>query len=225
MIWRPGDTAVQRFVRTDGSIGQHHPMRVLSDDGERLLGWMPAGTDIVNTRLADGRDPRDVPLDEMFVLPRVRLPGKWLDTDTVRLVTESEWSSVWWFFDPDGTFRAWYVNLEMPRGRTSFSTDRVDGALDVVVAPDRSWRWKDEDEADAAVACGRITAADLVRLRAEGERMIALAEAGAFPFDGTWCDFRADPAWPAPVMPAHVWSGVVDQEGDAGEHHQRDQHA
>lgn len=143
----------------------------------------------------------------------------------MRLVTESEWSSVWWFFDPDGTFRAWYVNLEMPRGRTSFSTDRVDGALDVVVAPDRSWRWKDEDEADAAVACGRITAADLVRLRAEGERMIALAEAGAFPFDGTWCDFRADPAWPAPVMPAHVWSGVVDQEGDAGEHHQRDQHA
>lgn len=30
--------------------------------------------------------------------------------------------------------------------------------------------------------------------------MIALAEAGAFPFDGTWLDFRPDPAWP-PIPP------------------------
>ena len=100
-------------------------MRVLSDDGDRLIGWMPAGTDIVNTRLADGRDPREAPLDQMFLLPRVRLPGKWLDTHTVRLVTESEWSSVWWFFTEDYVFHNWYVNLEIPRGRTSFSTDRV----------------------------------------------------------------------------------------------------
>jgi hypothetical protein len=31
--------------------------------------------------------------------------------------------------------------------------------------------------------------------------MIALAEAGRFPFDGTWTDFRPDPAWPAPTLP------------------------
>ena len=26
-------------------------------------------------------------------------------------------------------------------------------------------------------------------VRAEGQRVIKLAEAGEFPFDGTWCDF------------------------------------
>jgi Protein of unknown function (DUF402) len=208
-VWRPGETAVQRFVRADGSIGQHHPLRVIEDDGERLLGWLPAGTDIVNSRLADGRDPRDVPLDEMFVLPRIRVPGQWRDTSNLRLITESEWSSLWWFFEPDGTFMCWYVNLEIPRGRTEHTTDRSDGALDVVVAPDRSWRWKDEDEADAAVTAGRITAADLTRLRAEGERVIALVEAGVFPFDGTWTDFRPDPDWPAPAMPAGLALGVA----------------
>jgi hypothetical protein len=201
---------VQRFVRSDGTIGQHHPLRVIEDDGERLVGWLPAGTDIINTRLADRRDPRDVPLHEMFVLPRIQLRGRWRHSSTLRLVVESEWSSVWWFFQPDGTFVNWYVNLEIPRGRTEHTTDRSDGALDVVVAPDRSWRWKDEDEADAAVAAGRITAADLTRLRAEGERVIALAEAGAFPFDGTWTDFRPDPDWPAPVLPAGLDVQVVD---------------
>lgn len=30
-----------------------------------------------------------------------------------------------------------------------------------------------------------------------------MVEAGAFPFDGTWCDFRPDPAWAVPAeLPA-----------------------
>lgn len=209
-IWQPGETAVQRFVRKDSTIGQHHPLRVLSDDGERLVGWLPVGTPIINTTLADGRDPRQAPLSEMFALPRTRVRGEWVGTSTVRLITEAGRSSVWWFFGLDGTFIDWYVNLELPRGRTEFSTDRVDGALDVVVAPDRSWRWKDEHEIDAALAAGRIDADDLALLRAEGERMGALAEAGSFPFDGTWCDFRPDPAWPQPAMSPELWATVTD---------------
>ena len=208
-VWRPGETAVQRFVRKDGTIGQHHPLRVLSDDGERLLGWLPAGTPIINTTLADGRDPRAAPMHEMFALPRVRVPGQWIGTSTLRLVVESDCSSVSWFFALDGSFIDWYVNLELPRGRTSFSTDRVDGVLDVVVAPDRSWRWKDEHEIDAALAAGRIDADDLALLRAEGKRMAALAEAGSFPFDGTWCDFTPDPDWPKPAMSSELWATVT----------------
>ena len=203
--WRPGETFVQRFRRTDGSIGQHHPLRVLSDDGHTLVGWLPKDTPIVSTALPDGRDPRQAPLAEMFRLPRVRVPGTWHDSSTLRVITEGEWSSVWWFFQPDMSFVGWYVNLEIPLGRTDIGTDRVDGALDVWVEPDRTWSWKDEDEADASVDAGRITAEQLARLRTEGERVIGLAEAGAFPFDGTWCDFRPAPDWPAPVLPPGVF--------------------
>jgi hypothetical protein len=210
-LWRPGETAVQRFVRTDGSIGQHHPMRVIEDDGERLLGWQPAGTELIASRLTDGRDPRDAPLAEMFVLPRVLVRARWVGTSTLRLITEPDWSSVWWFFDAGGAFTGWYVNLEIPYGRTGVTTDRADGALDVVVHPDRTWEWKDEDEAAAAVDAGRLTTAQLDRLRAEGERQIALAEAGRFPFDGTWCDFRPDPDWASPTLPDELdWPTLVD---------------
>lgn len=204
-IWRPGETFVQRFRRTDGSVGQHHPLRVLSDDGETVVGWLPKDTPIVHTQLPDGRDPRDAALDEMFTLPRVRVPGTWHGTSTLRVITEGEWSSVWWFFAPDLEFLGWYVNLEIPLGRVDIGTDRIDGALDVAVDPDRRWRWKDEDEADAAVDAGRISAEQLTRLRSEGERVIALAEAGAFPFDGTWCGFRPEPDWPAPALPDGVF--------------------
>ncbi|WP_406628759.1 DUF402 domain-containing protein [Amycolatopsis sp. WGS_07] len=199
--WAPGQTVVERFVRPDGSIGQHHPLRVISDDGETLLGWLPLGTPIVGSRLADGRSLREAPLEQRFRAPRVRVPDIWHGTSTLRLIPDGAWSSVWWFFEADGRFRDWYVNLEVPRGRTGAGPDRIDGILDLVVTPGAGWQWKDEDEAEAAVEAGRLTTADLDQLRAEGERMGALADQGAFPFDGTHTDFRPEPGWPAPALP------------------------
>ena len=214
-LWAPGERVLYRFVRTNGSTGPVHPMRVVADDGRLLLGWVPAGTPIVASRLADGRDQREAPLHERFRLPRRKYASHWRRTSTLRLVDEDAWSSVWWFFSPEGTFQNWYVNLELPVGRTTSTVDRVDGALDVHVEPDRSWAWKDEDEAAAAVDAGRYTAAQMAGLRAEGERMIALAEAGRFPFDGAWCDFRPEPGWPALDPPeAEHWVDE-DEERDA----------
>jgi hypothetical protein len=201
-VWTPGETVLTRFVRGDGSIGGVHPLRVLADDGESLIGWLPMGTEITAGRLPDGRDIRSEPLQRRFRLGRRQVRTTWHGTSTVRLISESNWSSVFWFFDAAGTFRNWYVNLEVPCGRTERTLDRMDGALDVEIDPDRCWRWKDEDEVVEFVAAGRITERQHRALRAEGERMIALAEAGAFPFDGSWCDFRPDPAWPAPRLPA-----------------------
>ncbi|MFI5609707.1 DUF402 domain-containing protein [Amycolatopsis sp. NPDC051903] len=200
--WAPGDTVVERFLRPDGSIGQHHPLRVVADDGDVLFGWLPVGTPIVGSRLADGRTMREAPLAERFRVPRVPVPDTWRGTSTLRMIPEGRWSSVWWFFEADGTFRDWYVNLEVPLGRTANGPDRIDGVLDVVVTPGGGWRWDDEDEAEEALAVGRLTAGQLDRLRAEGERIGALAGAGAFPFDGTHTDFRPDPAWAAPELPA-----------------------
>jgi len=194
----------ERFHRPDGSIGQVHPLRVLEDDGRVLRAWLPAGTPIVGSRLADGRLMRDAPLDQRFRIPRVPVPDSWHGASTLRRIPEDEWSSVWWFFDLEGRFKNWYVNLEIPLGRTPGAVDRIDGVLDVVVERDGSWRWDDEDEAEAALEVGRLTLEQFDRLRAEGERIGALAERGAYPFDGTDTGFRPDPGWPAPELPAEL---------------------
>ncbi|NIJ13498.1 hypothetical protein FHU38_003842 [Saccharomonospora amisosensis] len=206
MRWAPGETAVLSFVRSDASVSQRHPLRVLADDGTELLGWLPAGTEIVGTRLADGRQIREAPLGQRFVLPRMRVRDRWRDCSTLRLIREDEWSSVWWFFDGGGSFLAWYVNLEIPLGRGRYGPERIDGALDVVVEPGGRWSWKDEDEAAEAVRAGRLSRQQLARLRAEGERLIERAESGAFPFDGTWTEFRPDPRWPMPRLPVELWA-------------------
>jgi hypothetical protein len=44
---------------------------------------------------------------------------------------------------------------------------------------------------------------DEVRLvRAEGERVVEMIESRAAPFNEGWPDWRPDPDWPVPVLPA-----------------------
>ncbi len=55
--------------------------------------------------------------------------------------------SVLLLFEPDGSPRGWYVNLQTPLARTAIGFDTVDHLLDVLIPMDRSsWAWKDEDE-------------------------------------------------------------------------------
>ena len=46
------------------------------------------------------------------------------------------------------------------------------------------------------------------RARAEGEKVIALAAEGAFPFDGSFIDFRPPPEWPPTDLPPW-WDAVT----------------
>lgn len=202
--WPPGAEILYRFWRLDGSLGTVHPARVASDGPDELLCWVPAGTPIRITTAPDGRTPRELPMHERFTGVRVPARSVWRGTATLRLVFAHRWCSVWWFFEPDGTFRNWYVNPEVPLGRDATGVDRVDGVLDLEVFPGGRWSWKDEDELEPALAAGRIDEAHLRRLRAEGERMAELAEAERFPFDGSHCEAVPDPSWPLPSLPAEL---------------------
>lgn len=199
--WGYGQPILYRFRRLDGSLGTVHPARVVEDDGDRLLCWVVAGTPIRITTAPDGRLPRQLPLDERFRTRRVPARSVWSGTTTLRLVYDHRWASVWWFFSPEGQFLNWYVNLEVPLGRDATGINRADGVLDIEVFPDGRWAWKDVDEIEPALAAGRFERVHLNRLRLEADRMIALAEAGRFPFDGTYCSARPDQKWSAPELP------------------------
>jgi predicted RNA-binding protein associated with RNAse of E/G family len=78
----------------------------------------------------------------------------------------------------------------------------MDHLLDVVIDPDLSWRWKDEEELEEAVRLGLLTRQAADGIRAEGERVIAQLEAREPPFCDGWERWRPDPAWPIPELPA-----------------------
>ena len=89
--------------------------------------------------------------------------------------------------------------------------DVDDHALDLIVAADGTWSWKDEDEFTTQTGDPLFWDADTAAgIRAEGERLLTDATRGVFPFDGSWRDFQPNPTWtPAPLP--HWWDVPADR--------------
>jgi Protein of unknown function (DUF402) len=200
MRFTPGQLILHRNVRR-GRIGWVRPARVVSDDERGLLVWIARGTPVVNEVAADGRGMRAMPFTEWITTSYRLKHGVWAGPPVLKLLPTGARHSVWWFCDDGGRFKNWYVNLEEPGVRWAdggtAGIDIVDQDLDVVVWPDHRWEWKDEEEfAERLAFPDHYWVTDEAAVRAEGERVIKVAEAGEFPFDGTWTDFA--PSWEPP---------------------------
>jgi hypothetical protein len=182
-----------------GHVSSAHPFRVVDDSEDALALYIPPGAVFKRPLLPGGEHAR--------IPHRNWLPAHqdevWRGGGVLRLAMSGAEHSVWGFLD-DGheAVLAWYVNLEAASVRTRLGFDTRDHMLDMWVRPDlSSWRWKDEDELAEAVAAGVVTPEEAAAFRAEGERAVALMEAGAHLVNRDWRQWLPDPAWAVPVLP------------------------
>lgn len=199
----PGQHILYRGPHVDDSgktgrpvICDLKPVVVVTDSPNLISLYLPAGTP---TLLSKG------------VVPGLRKPwgpgewelvsGAWDRWQTLYLVVPGEWRATWVMWTPDWEFLGWYVNFQEPLSRTRWGFDIRDLQLDVLVAPDRSWRWKDQDEFNRGLARGIFSPehADLVRRSAANS--VAAIEAAAWPFVDSYRDWRPHPEWTSPVLP------------------------
>lgn len=214
-----GRVVVRRQFQREGLLGRVWAGRVVADDEYGLWLWIASGSAYRDIAAADGRDFRDVPFGEWPRTAKVMRELTWRG-DMLALHPRAGAYSVWFLFAADQTFRNWYVNLEEPVARWDdgrvAGVDTVDFDLDVVVEPDRTWRWKDEEEFAHHLAHPDVYwVDDEAAVRAEGERLVKAVEAGEFPFDGTRTDFRPDPSWTVPTELMPGWDRPQAAKGRA----------
>jgi protein associated with RNAse G/E len=153
----------------------------------------------VSYRDSTGRSLHDASIDQLVDASHVH--GSFQRYSTLMSHPVGANYSVWWLF-ADERFAGWYVNLEAPFERHAAGIDTTDHALDLEVDPDRGVSWKDEAEFVARAGHPWYwDATEAATIRATAERVAALAAEGAYPFDGTHCDFRPEPAWSMPELP------------------------
>lgn len=187
-----------------GHLSASVPVRLVERTDAGQLVWMESGTPMWHAALPRGVthlrdiDPHERPAGGFPVVA-----GRWPMGDALFYQPTGAAHSVLWLFGRRHKFRGWYVNLER-RVHHGADIDITDHELDINVAPDRSWSWKDEQSfAEKTGHPAYWSAEEAVAIRSEGATVAQLAEAGTFPFDGSWCDFRPPSWWKTPSRPPH----------------------
>ena len=196
----PGATIVWRSVDREKAIVQTAlPWTVVRHDDRSIVLFMTPGTTF---KVRTGRygGPRERMLLEWDGGYSDRV---WKETNTLMLHRFGDAHSFWLARDDASARLAWwYVNLEEPWRETAIGFDSRDHLLDLWAGPDGEWHWKDEDELGWAIAQGWFAPERDSELRAEGERALERFKRRDPPLDESWIDFRPEPSWAVPVLPA-----------------------
>ena len=192
--WSPGEVITIRNINQDAHLGvvSHASAAIVVEDRPtRLVLFEPLGTDMRVSRVDWASGQFDGPH-----------PQKRHTTDRLTIATPGTSHAVSLLFHGGGgPFICWYVDLQEPFRRVPGGVVICDQALDIVIGPDRQWRWKDEDHLARMIELGWITAGRGRELYKEGEAVIEAAKQGARPFDDRWTNWRADAAWRPPTLP------------------------
>lgn len=198
-----GAPAVRRGLFPDHRIAALQSGRVVSDDKHGLLLWVAAGSATIRRTGLDGAPTRHLPYLQELRTTTLCQADTWKPYGSLMLTPPDAGHSIWWTFDTAHRFVGWYVNLETPSTRWFGGTDHFDQALDLLIDPDGTVRWKDLDEFAEQCAHPELfwDTEHAAAIRRHAEDLAALAEQRAFPFDGAWTDFRPDPAWSPTELP------------------------
>ncbi|MGC4940279.1 DUF402 domain-containing protein [Kribbella sp. DT2] len=202
--WNPGDTVLWQDRPTHWRRGQPWgttPVRVVRDDKRGLVAWLPSGTPRLMPHPADGRAIRDIAVDERFRCELVQARTAWCGPGVLFIAPTGRPWSVWLFWDDEGEFSCWYVNLELPHRRDAESTWTGDHELDLVIEPDGSVTVKDADDLAAAVAAGLFSEEQAEQIHRDARAAEESFRRGDWPFAAQWTSWRPDDRWGPPELP------------------------
>jgi len=172
------------------------PVVLVQDSPSELSLFTPAGAKTLWSRpIPEGR-PKPWGPGEWELAPT-----RWDRWQVLFHHRPGEWRATWLMWSPGWRFLGWYVNLQEPLWRTRWGFDVRDLQLDILVAPDRSWRWKDEDDFQRSIECGLICDEFAEETRRSAAEAIREIEAGAGPFADEWREWRPEASWGVPALP------------------------
>ncbi len=173
------------------------PVTVVEDSDTQVVLWLPLDT------------PSKKPVLHSRIPGKSRrwTEGNWSLQDSVWrwaelliIIKPDQLRATWVKWSRERIFQGWYVNMQSNLVCTGLGFDIRDHSLDILVEPDREWRWKDEEELDICVEDGRIEPTHAKDIRAEGLRAVAEIESNEGPFSEGWEDWYPDPTFPRPEL-------------------------
>ena len=198
MHFNHGDPVFLRYVSPDPGreFDRVQVARVVEDSAERTVLYVAAGSEY--RQPAETRKPGSTERNSGGFVT-----SAWRNWSIIRLMYSGVPYSIWAMYSAEShMFTRWYVNIERPFQRWRRGFDVVDHELDVVVQPDRSWAWKDEDHLQRMVTEGLFTGEQANEFYTHGRDAISRVERVEAPFSEPWPEWRPPTNWEPLRMPA-----------------------
>jgi predicted RNA-binding protein associated with RNAse of E/G family len=130
-------------------------------------------------------------------------------TNRLLLIFEPEkyYSTILFWNHESNQFLCYYINFQIPFRRNYSAIDTLDLDLDIVIYPDFTYKWKDEDDFQLAIEHGIISLEWVKGIEDAKPEIFDKLENRQYPFDTSWLNWLPDSSWFPPKLPKN-WDKI-----------------
>jgi len=200
-MWNPGDVVAWRGI-FDKRVWHVQPTIVVKDSPEEIVLTLLPGTEcIADKEYANGNKKGRRRWD--FKHKRWQLEKYTWRANRLLLLLEPDqfYSTMYFWNHTSNEFLCYYINFQVPFERRHNSVDTLDLDLDLIIAPDFTFEWKDEDDYRQAIEHEIIFPEWVGGIESAKPEIFERFEKRQYPFNGAWLDWMPDPNWSPPTLP------------------------
>jgi protein associated with RNAse G/E len=206
-MWKPGDVVSWRGIYRERVWHAQTTIVVSDSPQETVLTLLPGTECIAPEGYLNGKDSNKRRWN--FKDKDWEIENYLWHTNRLLLLLESEkYYSIIHFWDhASNEFLCYYINFQLPFKRNANSVDTLDLDLDLIIRPDLSFEWKDEDDYQKAIDHGVISPEWIQGIDGAKKEIFDKLERRQYPFDGYWLNWTPDPSWSPPKLSVN-WDKV-----------------
>jgi predicted RNA-binding protein associated with RNAse of E/G family len=200
-MWKPGETIVWRGIYRK-RVWHAQTVIVVKDTAEEIVVALLPGTEcMVPEGYSDGKQSstrRWAFKEKQWELERLRWHTNRL---LFLLAPEKYYSTILFWDDQSDKFLFYYLNFQLPFQRSQMGIDTLDLELDLIIHPDFSYEWKDMDDYEKGIETEIILPEWMRGIETAKREILDRLEERQYPYDGSWLDWKPEPAWAPPGLP------------------------
>ena len=206
-MWKPGDIVARRGLYRE-RIWHAMSVVVVKDTPQEIMLSVFPGAECMDEEhymsgVKTGVRRWDF-IDKSWQLKKVT----WHTNRVLSIAEPGKYYSIMLFWKHDSNeFLGYYVNFQLPLKRSHCGFDSLDLDLDIVINPDLSFEWKDEEDYQTAIDHGLIIPEWIYEIDKAKPEIFDKLEKRQYPFDGSWLDWKPDPNWEPPKLPEN-WDKI-----------------
>jgi protein associated with RNAse G/E len=205
-MWNPGDVISWRGIYRE-RIWHCQPTIVVKESLEEVVTTLLPGTECI----ADENYPKGKNGKRRwdFIDKDWQLAKYTWQTNRLLLIFEPEkyYSTILFWNHESNQFLCYYINFQIPFRRNYSAIDTLDLDLDIVIYPDFTYKWKDEDDFQLAIEHGIISLEWVKGIEDAKPEIFDKLENRQYPFDTSWLNWLPDSSWFPPKLPKN-WDKI-----------------